>query len=252
MKEILVVAVILSVFLVSYLVIQNISMLSETKIEKEPLKIEFKPKHVFYSNESRVTTISVPAVDREGNGVMASLSVEVRPGVGRTLADIDQIFFWIDTQDSIRTAKLVAENVTGIDLSNYDIVYTIQANASVIGGPSAGAATGIATISALEDREINKNVTITGTLNEEGKIGRVSAIVAKGKAAKDANMSLFLVPLGQGSETTYRTEKECENYVFTSICHTKMIPVKTDVEEEIGIEVEEVANIQEALKYFLD
>jgi predicted S18 family serine protease len=198
-----------------------------------------------------MTTISVPAVDREGNGVMATLSVEARPGIGRTLVDINQILFWVDTQDSIRTAKIVAKNITGIDLSRYDIIYSIQANASVIEGYSAGAAMAIATILELEDRVVNRNVTISGTLDETGKIGRVTGVLAKAEAAKNAGINLMLVPSGQRTYTMYIEEKGCEDYVFTKICRSTIRPEEVDVEEKVGIEVKEVSSVEEALKYFL-
>ena len=226
-------------------------MLSETKIEKRSYTEEFQFVEEVYLNKTSATIIKVPAVDREGNGVMATLSVEAKPGIGRTLVDINQILFWVDTQGSIRIAKTVAANVTGIDLSKYDIIYSIQANASVIEGPSAGAAMGIATIIELENETMNKDVSITGTLNEDGIIGQVAGIVAKAQAAENNGMSLFLVPEGQKMYTTYSEEKTCEQYVFTTICRTEIKPIKVNVENEVRIEVVEVSNIKEALKYFL-
>lgn len=251
MKEIVATVVIVLIFLTVYLLLYNITILSETKIEKKTYTTEFQLIETPYINKTSATIIKVPAVDREGNGVMATLSVEAKPGVGRTLVDINQIFFWVDTQDSIRTAKEVAENITGIDVSNYDIVYSIQANASVIEGPSAGAAMGIATVLELENKTIRDDVTITGTLNNEGEVGQVSGIIPKGEAARDNEMSIFLVPFGQKMYTTFTEDKKCETYVFTTICRTEVKEETIDVEKKIGIEVEEVKNIQEALKYFL-
>lgn len=226
-------------------------MLSETRIEKKTYTEEFQFVEELHLNETSATIIKVPAVDREGNGVIAILSVEAKPGFGRTLVDINQILFWVDTQGSIRTAKNVAANVTGLDISKYDIIYSIQANASVIEGPSAGAAMGIATIAELENKTINKDVTITGTLGEDGDIGQVSGIVAKAQAAENNGMNLFLVPSGQKTYTTYSEEKICEQYVFTTICRTQIKPVKVDVEKEVLIDIEEIGNIKEALKYFI-
>ena len=251
MKEIFVIILILLVFLTVYTLLYNITMLSETKIEKKSYTEEFQFVEQPYLNETSATIIKVPAVDREGNGVMATLSVEVKPGIGRTLVDINQILFWVDTQGSIRIAKIVAANVTGLDLSKYDIIYSIQANASVIEGPSAGAAMSIATIIELENKTINKDVTISGTLDENGIIGQVAGIVAKAQAAEDNGMNLFLVPEGQKTYTTYSEEKKCGQYVFTTICRTEIKSVKVDVEEEVEIGIQEISNIKEALKYFL-
>lgn len=227
--------------------------ISEIKIEETTTTIKPLPKYkpYYYSNETRMVAINVPAVDSQGNGVMSTLSVEVRPGNGKTLVDINQILLWVDTQDSIRTAKIVSENITGMDLSEYDIVYSVITNASIIEGPSAGAAMAIATIAAIEDREINGSVSISAVLTNGGKIDKVSSVVEKAKAVKNADMKLFLVPSGQGYGKTYVEEKKCESYLFTTFCHTKTVTKETNLEDEVGIRVEEVSNIQEALKYFL-
>jgi len=192
----------------------------------------------------------IPAVDSQGNGVMAKLEVEVRPGHGRALANINQILFWVDTQHSIRTALRVAENYTHINLTNYDVIYSIYTNASIIEGPSAGAALTIATIAALTNKTLNPNVTITGTINHDGSIGPVGQVFSKGKAAKDFGMNTFLVPLGQSKQITYREIKHCDKYGFMTFCTTEIKPEKVDIAKELGIKVVEVQNIREALKYF--
>lgn len=251
MKEIIAILLIFLVFFTVYIFIQNITTYTETTIEKKTYTLEVQPEEIVYPNDTKITTIKVPAVDMNGNGVLTTLIVDAMPGIGRTLVDINQILFWVDTQNSINTAKKVAENITGLDLSKYDIVYSIQANASVIEGPSAGAAMGIATILELQNEPVNEDVTITGTLSDDGRIGRISGIIAKAKAAKDLGMNLFLVPKGQKQYTTYKEEKKCELYVFTNICRTEIKEEKVDVEKEVGIEVVEVENIGEALKYFI-
>jgi len=251
MKEIFAILLIFLVFFTVYLFIQNITTYTETSIEEKPSPLQIQPEEIVIPNDTTMTIIKAPAVDMHGNGVLTTLIVDAMPGMGRTLVDINQILFWVDTQNSINIAKNVAENVTGLDLSKYDIVYSIQANASVIEGPSAGAAMGIATILELQNKQINEDVTITGTMSADGNIGKISGIVAKGKAAKDAGMTLFLVPEGQKYYTIYKEEKVCENYVIRTICWTKTKPEKVDVEEEVGIEVIEINNIREALKYFI-
>jgi uncharacterized protein len=234
-----------------YSFLYNTDMVPEAEIEKTNYNEVFKPTQETYYNHTYATVIDVPAVNKEGKGTIAKLSVEAKPGIGRTLIDINQIFLWVDTQDSIRTAKSVARNVTGIDLSGYDIIYSVQANASAVEGPSAGAALGIATILELENKTVNKKVTITGTLSDDGKIGKVSGIVEKAKAAKNVGMEILLVPIGEKNYTMYTEEKKCENYLITEICRTETKTEEFDVEKEVGIKVEEVGNIQEALKYFI-
>jgi predicted S18 family serine protease len=253
MKKIIAVLICLLIFFVFYTLINNLILQTETNIERKSYTENFsiEPKQIFYSNDNSMTTIRVPAVDKDGKGVMASLSVDAKPGNGMTLVDINQVLFWADTQDSIRTAKFVAQDVTGIDLSKYDIIYSIQANASAIEGPSAGAGMAIATILELENKSFDENITITGTINENGEIGKISGVLAKAEAAEAAGMNLFIVPVGQKTYTEYKQEKNCEDYLLTKICRSVTKTEIMDVEKKVGIRVVEASNIREALKYFL-
>lgn len=210
---------------------------------------EYNP-FVNLSENGSIVSMMIPAVDENGNGVMTFLSVQAVPGSGKRLVNIDKILFWIDTQNSIRTAGFVAQNITGINISKYDLIYTITANASVLEGPSAGAALGIATIAALEGKSLRKDVVITGTLNHDGTLGPVGGVVEKARAAKSAGIKIILVPLGQGEEVSYRSQRYCEKIGWTEICTIEHIPHKVDIEDEVGIQVIEVKDIEEALNYF--
>ena len=108
-----------------------------TKEDKE--KIETIGVAKFVGDNVRYATLMVPAVDNEGKGVATNIVVGIMPGTGRTLTDIDTLLFWVDTQNSIRTAKQVASNITGVDLDKYDLIFDVETDASLIGGPSAGA-----------------------------------------------------------------------------------------------------------------
>ncbi len=194
----------------------------------------------------------LPAVDSEGQGVNTLLTVEASPGTGRTLTDIDNLLFWADTQHSMRVARRVAENITGKKVEDYDIVYTIEANASLIGGPSAGAALTIATIAALQNKKLRDNVMITGGINHDGSISPVSAILEKAKAAKGAGAGIFLVPLLQSRDVIYEESEHCEVFGYSEICTTETRPKKIDVQQEAGITVREVETIQDTMEYFFE
>ncbi|MBI1979074.1 MAG: hypothetical protein HYS62_03395 [Candidatus Aenigmarchaeota archaeon] len=200
---------------------------------------------------SNFVTVSIPAVDNQGNGVIAKLEVRTTAGEGRVLTNIDNLLFWVDTQYSIKVAEMVAENMTGADLSNIDLIYTIESDASVIEGGSAGAALTIATIAVLQNRSLPPDVMITGTINPDGTIGPVGAIFAKAKASKDVGAKIFLVPEGQGSQVNYIPEKSCEQIGSITFCKTEYKAQKLDISKDIGLDVKEVSNIGEALKYFV-
>ncbi len=207
-------------------------------------------EYITTDGKSTFASIAVPAVDDQGNGVVTFLDVQASPGSGRILTNIDKLFFWVDTQNSIRKATKVAEDITGKDMSKYDIVYTVKANASIIEGGSAGAALAIATIAALENKTIDKKVMVTGTVEEDGRVGPIGEVVAKAIGAKEAGATLFLVPSGQGSSKIYRPERKCYSEAGFQICETRTIAEKIYITKDVGIEVKEVKNIREALQYF--
>lgn len=201
------------------------------------------------SSEYTASTI-VPAVDEAGGGVLTYISVDIIEGTGRTLANIDNIFFFVDTQNSIRTAQKVAKEVTGFDLSQNDLVYTITADASVIEGPSAGAAIAVAIIDAtLPDQQAREDVMITGTILPDGRIGKVGKVLEKAFTAKDNGATLFLVPRGTSlpASFTYEREKTCSLVDGVEFCETEYVKKQVN---ELGIQVEEVGTIEEALKHF--
>lgn len=205
-------------------------------------------------NETNVSaaTIVVPAVDQDGNGVATMLDVHIVPGTRRALVDIDKLLFWTDTQNSIRVSRSVSENITGLDLSFYDIIYSIRANASVIEGPSAGAAMTIATIAALLGRDIDTTVMITGTVSHDGVVGPVGEILPKALAARDIGASLLLVPPGQSEQVVYENREHCHYIGISRVCSTERVPKSIDVEAEAGISLVEVGTVQEAMGYFFE
>lgn len=203
------------------------------------------------TNQSSYVAIRIPAVDDQGNGVSTFLTVQAIPGTGRVLTNIDKLLFWVDTQNSIRRATTVAQDITGIDLLEFDIIYSIKANATVIGGPSAGAAITIATIAVLLNKSVNNSVMVTGSVNHDGTVGPVGGIFEKAVASKEMGAELFLVPLTQATSVTYKTREYCEKIGWMDFCSTETYPVKLDIEKDAKIKVIEIMEIEDALEYIL-
>jgi uncharacterized protein len=201
------------------------------------------------SNTSRAV-INLVAVDDEGNGLSTPLIVELKPGTGQALTNIDKMLFWTDTQESIQTAKSVAENITGINASRYDLTYSIESNATVIGGPSAGAALAIATMAVLTRQNLRDDVVITGTVNPDGTIGQIGGVLEKAQAAKNIGAKLFLVPLGQGEQTYLRPHETCTQKGRFQYCQTTYDQETVNIGKDIGIAVIEVANVSQAYNFF--
>lgn len=201
-----------------------------------------------YGNAS----IQLPAVDEEGKGATSWLYVSVMPGQGRTLTDINSLLFWVDTQYSIQIAKAVAANRTNTDVSNIDIIYQIDTIATLVEGPSAGAALTIATVAALTGQQVSDDVLITGTINPDGTIGPVGSVLEKALATEEIGAKALLVPEGQSQQTTFSKQKSCRLIGPITYCTEDIVPKSTDIEKQVGIDVIEVGTIEQALKYFFD
>lgn len=247
MRKILIASSILMIFAV-------LSPLVQFKTEviyNETFYGEFEVYDGFEISEVEIKIPAVARTDGEEVGVITTLKVLAIPGNGRTLTNIENLLFWVDTQHSIRTAKKVASKITGMDLSKIDIIYTIETNASLIGGESAGAAITIATVAALRNKSLNESVIITGTIDEGGNVGEVGGIILKGRAAKKYGAKLYLVPRGQGIIEDYEPIEKCEKIGVITLCRIEYEAKETNVEEVVGIKVIEVKNIEDALKYFI-
>ena len=219
-------------------------------IEKEVEKIVERqvPLPTIYSTARTL----LPAVDNEGNGVVTPLDVEIKTGTGRTLTNIDRLLFWVDTQQSIQIARNVAESMTNISTKNYDIIYAIEAgNATIVGGPSAGAALTLTTIAALQNKTVRSDVMITGTINPDGTIGRVGGVLEKASAAKDVGATIFLVPRGEGTEVKVTPEEKCTNENGFVFCETEYKRQEVNIGNALNITVLEVSKVEDALPYFI-
>jgi hypothetical protein len=79
------------------------------------------------------------------------------------------------------------------NVSDYKFSYEI---AGYVDGPSAGGLMTSAVLAALLGDEINKNVTMTGTINPDGTIGPVGGIPQKIDGVKKAGKTKMLIPSG--------------------------------------------------------
>jgi PDZ domain-containing protein len=116
-------------------------------------------------------TVDTPDQETRKVQIMASPDDSSRPIIGFIPADT-------------RVVKLPFE----VNISTPDI-----------GGPSAGLAFTLSLLDELTDGDLmgNGRVAATGTINEDGAVGAIGAMVQKAVAVRDAGATLFLVPAGQ-------------------------------------------------------
>ncbi len=197
---------------------------------------------------AREVSLKIPAVDNAGNGVTAALTARVQPGRGLVLVSVNNARPAPDTQASALTAARVAANLTGRSLDTVDVVFSVQADAQVVEGPSAGAAMAVAAAAALEGRSLNPRGAITGTIEPDGSIGSVGAVEEKARAARDDGITLFLVAPGQN---TAGRQSEPVRQCFTEdslrLCTVDYQEQRVDLGGRLGIRVAEVATAKEAL-----
>lgn len=240
--------VILAVFLVGFVLGNYNSPFYRPQIVNEEV-IKYVPLNI--SEGGHKVEMFVPAIDSDGNGVDANLMTSVRPGTGLVLVAVNNILAEYSTQYSGRIAAKAAGNYSSYDMDNFDVIYTIDVNATAIEGPSAGAAMAVSIIAALQNKTLPEDVMITGTISEDGTIGQVGAIAEKAKAAKDVGARIFVVPKGQSyGYSDVAREKTCRNENGIEYCTVNYYESKISIGESINITIVEASNIDEAVKYF--
>lgn len=185
----------------------------------------------------------------ELRGTVMRADVELRDGDGRALVNtVPKI--GIDIQASIRTAMIVAEEVTGVSLSSTDVILTIISDqeTEVVDGPSAGAAITVALISAITNATLNEGTYMTGTISSDGSIGPGGGIPEKALAAAESGATHFYVPQGQGTIVIYVPKTTHPFPGWTTTTYEQQLVDLSAYLKEQGhhVTVEEVTSIQDA------
>lgn len=139
--------------------------------------------------------LAVSLTEEGYEGSTADLYLEIKPGSGRVFIDTFPLTK-LDTQISTRFAKSIACNYADVNCDNYDFFYTIRAQSSIVGGPSAGSAVTALTVSMLKNLKLDENIAITGTINSGGIVGPVGGLKEKIDAASEMNIKKVLIPSG--------------------------------------------------------
>jgi predicted S18 family serine protease len=199
---------------------------------------------------AQVVFIKAPAIASDGQGVITEVEVEVREGRGRVLVTTEPLI-GVDTQNSEKLAVQIAQNFTGVNISDKDVIFTFFANVSLVDGPSAGAAMAVATIAALQENQVNQDIMITGSIAPDGRVGSVGGILKKVKAASDYGVKTFLIPKGQRTITDY--VKRVSNPAPGVYVETEE-PITIDIStfaEQWGMTIIEIEYIGESIPFMI-
>lgn len=185
-------------------------------------------------------------------GSMIHVSAEVKSGSGRVLV-VTKPLMGLVFQDTANVAVYVARKKTGKDLSGSDIIFSVTSSEEIaaVDGPSAGALMTLLAIAALENQSLNPEVTITGSIDKDGRIGAIGGVLEKAMVAKESGKKVILLPMENSRLIRYIEERQeiAPGFVFIER-KPVVVDAKEYIEENIGIRVTYVENIDEALSYF--
>jgi predicted S18 family serine protease len=205
-------------------------------------------------SEALYASSNIVAVSSYDNsGVLGLAEVEIYPGKGRILLNTNP-FVEPDTQQSAETAAGVAAAFTEKNLSDRDIILSFNITGELVGGPSAGASITAAMIAAIENRQVNRNIVVTGTIEPDSSIGQIGGVLEKAQAAAENNMTMFLVPKGQGTVTYYEMqteERRIGRFVYQQVYY---VPRSVDVNNytmQWGMATKEVSSIEDVVEYMI-
>ncbi|MBI2530565.1 MAG: hypothetical protein HYW05_05495 [Candidatus Diapherotrites archaeon] len=180
-------------------------------------------------------SMKIFAVTTSGEGLSADLILYLEKGSGEVWSTVTPLV-GTSTQTAERVAVQVAKDYSK-EANGYDYKFDIDSDAAVVDGPSAGAAMALLTIALLQGKQIPKNVSLTGTINEAGEVGGVGGVYEKSKEAAAVGIKLFMIPRGEAQQIVKLPEG------VRSIDLTSYAPVAW------GMKVIEVSDIDESLKY---
>ncbi|HUR24933.1 MAG TPA: S16 family serine protease [Candidatus Thermoplasmatota archaeon] len=195
-------------------------------------------------NHVDVPVLAVAETRQGQQGIAYTATIQVVPGSGIVYVATEPATE-TDTQASATTAALVAAREAGVQFDDYDYFVHFTSNADLVGGPSAGAAMALAIYVALwndahpsDTKALDPDVAMTGTIEEDGRVGQIGGAAAKAQAVTDSGHEVYVYPHGQ-TETVQRGFGWRARYSDVSLDSTC---------EQLKLECIEVATLTELIE----
>lgn len=180
--------------------------------------------------------INIFAVSPSKVAMSAILSIQIIDGDGKIFSSINQTVGQ-STLESERNAVYVAEMIVPEEKNKHNYLFHIESPATSIDGPSAGAAMAFLLINMLRGNQVN-NISITGTITQDGYVGDVSGVYEKAKEAATQDIKLFMIPKGNRNQI-----------VATDKGESKLVDLVDYAYTEWGLKVVEVSTIDDILRF---
>lgn len=214
-----------------------------------------------YTSSESIEAVAVrPVLESNGvfetttyQGTVMKITVEIRDGSGLVLVNT-AIPTGVDFQTSAKTAVMVAQKITNVDLSKKDVIFSISSENNqelqAVDGGSAGGAMTVLLSSEILGKPLNDKVLMTGTIQDDGTIGEIGGAAEKADAAGKYGAKIFLVPQGQAIAEIQSCSEKTEGVFTYRSCTAQETPLSPITEKQYGMKVVEVSNIEQALSYF--
>lgn len=214
-----------------------------------------------YTSSESIEAVAVrPVLESNGifetttyQGIVMKITVEIRDGSGLVLVNT-AIPTGVDFQTSAKTAVMVAQKITNVDLSKKDVIFSISSENNqelqAVDGGSAGGAMTVLLSSEILGKPLNDKVLMTGTIQDDGTIGEIGGAAEKADAAGKYGAKIFLVPQGQATVEIQSCSEKTEGVFTYRTCTLQEKPLSPITEKQYGMKVIEVGNIEQALSYF--
>lgn len=184
--------------------------------------------------EVRMYLLAVGSSRGSYSGVATQLKVALIPGDGSVYLSIDPLSE-LDMQSSLKVASLIANFISGFELSNYSVLVRIHSSTPIVGGPSAGAALTTALLALFTNSTLNESVVVTGMIMPDTLVGPVGGIPEKLEAAASVGAKLMVIPAGQRVSVSLKTGSPVD---------------VVEAGRRLGVVVVEASTIYDVLKYF--
>ncbi len=102
-------------------------------------------------------------------------------------------------RDSVFNATSVLQNITGVEISDYDLHFNVVGGGSV-DGPSAGTALFLALYSAVRQIPLRQDMAVSGELSLQGKVKPVGGLTEKLYGARVAGIRNIILPQGNSGD----------------------------------------------------
>ncbi|MDP6670812.1 MAG: S16 family serine protease [archaeon] len=173
--------------------------------------------------------------NNDETALSAGLSLTIKPGTGKIWSSVEPLI-GTSTQTTEKIAVKVAENYFK-RTNKFDYFFEIESTASLVDGPSAGAAMGLLTIAMLQNKEVPENISVTGTITVDGGVGAVGGVFKKAQKAAATGIDLFMIPRGEAKQ------------IVKLPGGVESINLSEYARDEWGITVVEVSNMDDVVKY---